>query len=81
MKRYTITVIFWTTHNLCTIIMLGSCERGRVRVCVIVSSCGVSSGNLIVDIFRAPIQITVGLLYGVIFGLLLWIFPTKHFVS
>ena len=33
------------------------------------------------DIFRAPIQITVGMLYGVVFGLLLWFLPTDHFVS
>ncbi len=40
-----------------------------------------STGSLVLDIFRAPIQITVGLLYGVIFGLILWVFPTTHFVS
>ena len=41
----------------------------------------VFTGNLILDIFRAPIQVTIGLLYGIISGLLLWFFPTKHFVS
>lgn len=40
-----------------------------------------SSGSLVLDIFRAPIQIVIGLAYGVIFGLLLWVFPTKDFVS
>ena len=30
-------------------------------------------GNLVLDIFRAPIQIVLGLGYGIIFGLLLWI--------
>ena len=39
------------------------------------------TGSLVVDIVRAPIQIIVGILYGVVFGLLLWIFPTKQFVS
>ena len=39
------------------------------------------AGSLVLDLFRAPIQIVVGLLYGVIFGLLLWVFPTRHFVS
>ena len=39
------------------------------------------AGNLVLDIFRAPIQIIAGLLYGTIFGLTLWVLPTKHFVS
>lgn len=38
-------------------------------------------GNLVLDIFRAPIQVVIGLLYGIIFGLLLWVLPTKHFVN
>lgn len=39
------------------------------------------AGSLVLDIFRGPIQIVIGLLYGIIFGLLLWLIPTKHFVS
>lgn len=38
-------------------------------------------GNLVLDIFRAPIQIVLGLGYGIIFGLLLWILPLKNVVS
>lgn len=37
-----------------------------------------SEGSLILDIFRAPIELSVGLLYGLIFGFLLWLLPTKH---
>jgi hypothetical protein len=37
-----------------------------------------SEGSLVLDIFRAPIQIILGLAYGVIFGLLLWILPSRR---
>ena len=40
-----------------------------------------SLGSLVLDIFRAPIQIVIGLAYGIISGLILWVFPTSHFVS
>lgn len=40
-----------------------------------------SIGSLVLDIFRGPIQIVIGLLYGILLGLLLWVIPTKHFVS
>ncbi len=35
------------------------------------------------DIFRAPIQVVIGLLYGILFGIVLWILPlkTKYIVS
>jgi hypothetical protein len=36
-----------------------------------------SDGSLVLDIFRAPIQISVGLIFGAGFGFLLWIFPTR----
>ena len=39
------------------------------------------TGSLVLDIFRGPIQIVIGLLYGVLSGLLLWIIPTKSLVS
>jgi len=39
------------------------------------------AGQLVLDIFRAPIQIILGVLYVVLFGLLLWLLPTKHFVG
>lgn len=41
----------------------------------------ISIGSLVLDIFRGPIQIVIGLLYGILLGLLLWVIPTKHFVS
>ena len=63
----------------------------RVKYCILSSEvCSldyhavlwlVLAGLLVLDIFRAPIQIIVGLLYGVVFGILLWLLPTKHFVS
>ena len=37
-----------------------------------------SEGSLILDIFRAPIELSVGLSYGFVFGFLLWFLPTKH---
>ena len=39
------------------------------------------TGSLVLDIFRGPIQIVIGLLYGILSGLLLWVIPTKSFVS
>lgn len=38
-------------------------------------------GNIVLDVFRAPIEITVGVLYGIVTGLLMWLFPTKLHVS
>jgi NhaP-type Na+/H+ or K+/H+ antiporter len=37
-----------------------------------------SEGSIVLDIFRAPIEISVGLIYGVITGLILWIIPTVY---
>jgi NhaP-type Na+/H+ or K+/H+ antiporter len=39
-----------------------------------------SEGSIVLDIFRAPIEISVGLIYGVITGLILWIIPTVYHV-
>lgn len=36
---------------------------------------------MLLDIFRGPVQIVIGLLYGIFSGLLLWLIPTKSFVS
>ena len=35
-------------------------------------------GNLVLDIFRAPIQIIIGILYGVLFGATLWLIPLHN---
>lgn len=40
-----------------------------------------SVGSVVLDAFRAPIEITVGILYGIVCGLLLWLLPTKLHVS
>ena len=39
------------------------------------------SGSVVLDAFRAPIEISLGIVYGVLCGLLMWILPTKHHVS
>jgi len=36
-----------------------------------------SSGNLIFNIFRGPIEIVIGLVSGLLFGTMLWYFPNK----
>ena len=39
------------------------------------------AGSVVLDAFRAPIEISLGILYGVICGLILWFLPTKQHVS
>ena len=33
------------------------------------------------DVFRAPIQILIGVAFGVLFGLVAWVLPSKNSVS
>lgn len=39
------------------------------------------NGPLVFSIFRGPIEVVIGLLYGVGFGLTLWYVPSKDSVS
>lgn len=38
-----------------------------------------SAGNVVLDVFRAPIQILIGVAFGVLFGLVAWVLPSKNF--
>lgn len=38
-------------------------------------------GHIALDIFRGPIEIVVGLVFGIVSGITLWYIPTKHHVS
>lgn len=50
--------------------------------------CGINSipslyylGHILLDVFRGPLEIVIGLVYGVICGISLWYLPTKDHVS
>ena len=41
----------------------------------------VTLGHIVLDAFRGPIEIVLGLVFGTVSGILLWYLPTKDHVS
>ncbi len=83
-KHVQYTVVVYFTHTGITTLIIAATN---IDVVIAISLFSLfiglifSDGHILLDVFRGPLEIVIGLLYGTICGIALWYLPTKDHVS